>query len=73
VELSGELHFGLDALILALKCALCQLHAQLVFAGLLSLVLVLHVRVHIAVKERRAVFVAKGKSHALIRSAALQD
>lgn len=50
VEFGGELDFGLDLLFVINEGLVGQLDAELVLTSILSLVLVLHIGVHIAVE-----------------------
>jgi hypothetical protein len=59
VELGGKLDLGLDLLIFILECHLCKLDAELVFACLLSLILILNIWVHITIEELRIVSVCQ--------------
>ena len=59
MEFGREFDFGLDTLIFPHKCLLSEHDAKLVFTWFLSLVLVLHIRVHVAVEEARVMAVLK--------------
>ena len=73
MELCGELDLSLDLLIVARECHLCELHAKLVFASLLCLVLVLHIWVHVTIEKLRVVFVSQLQSHSLVWCTALSN
>ncbi len=73
MEFSGKLDLGLDFLSLASECHLGKLDTELVLAGLFSIVLILHIRVHIAIEKLGVVLISQLESHTLIRCASLSD
>ena len=73
MELSGELDLGLDLGVVVGKGHLGELYAQLVLTSVFSLVLVLHVRVHVAIEQLLVILVSQLEANTLVWSAAPLD
>lgn len=72
MELGGELHLGLNKLVLLVESMLGQANAKSELATLVDLVLVLHVGVHVTKEQLFIVFVRESQTHALVWRIALQ-
>lgn len=73
MELRIEFNLRLNALVLTGKCVLGQHDAQLILPSLLSLILILHVWVHVTIEELYAGSVGKFHSDTLVGRATHLD
>lgn len=71
MEFAAKLDFCFDVGIIVAEGHLRQLHAESELAALVDLVLILHVRMHIAEEKLLIVLIAQTNPHTLIRSLAL--
>ena len=69
VELGRELDFDLDLFLLIYEGFFGHLNAELVLASILSLVLILHIGVHISIEKLSARGIGEHQPDALIRGA----
>ena len=71
VELGRELDLGFDLLSFIVESTFGQLHAKLILSGIVSFVLVLHIRMHISIEKCIIISIFKEKPDTLIRGSTI--